>query len=111
MIRELHEELRRRLQSAASIFDGGVSKASLEKEHIFDIFIKMKKRFLVYVPFLDSLRGAQRLLGLMKHDPSMQREMEQIEADVLQETESSDNIKYPKSLMDLMALPFQQLIR
>ena len=117
-VKEFHDELRHKLAAAAEIFlDTNTSQNMvypsdwLSRENICDVFVKMKPRFLVYAPFVEMCNNVDKMIDLMKCDPTVLEDAENLEDMMKKEMEITNNRKLPITYNSLLSLPFQHVLR
>ena len=116
-VTEFHEELRNQLSSAAKIFlenpGYGIQYPSNWKviDNIGEVFKKMKPRFLVYAPFVESCNNVDKMIELMKCDQSVLEAVDSFEHQMMAEMDRTNNRKLPTSFNTLLSLPFQHILR
>ena len=117
-VKEFHDELRYKLDSAAEIFlDTNTSQNMvypsnwLSRENICDVFVRMKPRFLVYAPFVEMCNNVDKMIDLMKCDPTVKEDVENLEDMMMKEMEITNNRKLPTTFNNLLSLPFQHVLR
>ena len=117
-VKEFHDELRYRLDSAAEIFlDTNTSKNMvypsdwLSRENICDVFVRMKPRFLVYAPFVEMCNNVDKMIDLMKCDPTVKEDVKNLEDMMMKEMDITNNRKLPTTFNNLLSLPFQHVLR
>ena len=116
-VTEFHAELRNMLDSAAEIFlrnpanDVEYPSDWLSRDNICDVFEKMKPRFLVYAPFVEACNNVDKMIELMKCDPNVLDHVEAFEKEMMEEMNRTNNHKLPTTFNNLLALPFQHVLR
>ena len=116
-VSEFHEELRRRLHSAAKMYlsddwNDEVKYSACEiEENIGDVFQNMKPRFLVYAPFVEMCNNVENMITVMKYDPSVLQDVESLEKQMRTEMAATKNWNLPTTFNALLALPFQHVLR
>ena len=117
-VAEFHDELRNDLHAAAEIFIGTNGNKNMtypsnwtSRENIGDVFIRMKPRFLVYAPFVEMCNNVDKMIELMKCDPTVLEDVENLERMMMKEMEETNNRKLPTTFNTLLSLPFQHVLR
>ena len=116
-IAAFHDELRSRLNDAAEIYlednddDDEWQKAWETRENVCDVFVSLKSRFLVYAPFVVMCANVEKMISVMKCDPNVQTEVENLEQELMDEMSSTENYNLPTTFNALMAIPFTHVLR
>ena len=110
-IENLHEELFEKIKPAANVYTKEEGYGKLDDDNVADVFVKMKARFLIYAPFIVHCNNVERLIGLMKIDASVSKDIETLEVWLRSESKMSSNPNIPASFNSLLAFPFQHVVR
>ena len=113
-IYNLHEKLRKGLQSAAKTHlqskKGGLYM-SKNRGNVADVFLQLKRDFLAYAPFLDLIVKANKAIDLMKLEDSGRKDLETIDNKLLDYATKMAKSNLPTNLNSLLARPVQHIMR
>ena len=112
-IENLHEELFKKVKPAADVYlkEEEKGKQSYSGDNVADIFVEMRAQFLMYAPFIVHCENVEKLIGLMKIDASVSKDIRNLESFLNDEIERTGKKNIPSSFNSLLAFPFQHVIR
>ena len=112
-IESLHEDLVQKLKPAADVYlkHSDNKRFDFQQENVADVFISMFPRFFMYAPFIVHCDNIEKVIGLMKVDESVRKDVKSLEEFLQAEMEREKKGNMPTSFNSLLAFPFQHVIR
>ena len=112
-IESLHEDLVQKLKPAADVYlkQDDNKRFDFQQENVADVFVSMFSRFLMYAPFIVHCDNVEKVIGLMKVDESVRKDVKSLEDFLQAEMEREKKGNMPTSFNSLLAFPFQHVIR